>query len=84
MDILFLLIPISFVFIGLAIALFFWASKNGQFDDLEGPAHSILFDDDKAMQSSTSIGDTSKEEQEQGSEALSHSDHQKTERGDLP
>jgi nitrogen fixation-related uncharacterized protein len=25
--------------------VFFWAVKNDQFEDLEGPAHSILFDD---------------------------------------
>ena len=24
-----------------------WAVRNDQFDDLEGPAHSILFDDDE-------------------------------------
>jgi len=29
--------------------VFNWAVKSGQFDDLEGPAHSILFDDDKDM-----------------------------------
>jgi cbb3-type cytochrome oxidase maturation protein len=26
---------------------FFWAVKSDQFDDLEGPAHRILMDDDK-------------------------------------
>ncbi|MGN6962643.1 cbb3-type cytochrome oxidase assembly protein CcoS, partial [Neisseria sp. P0016.S002] len=25
---------------------FWWSGKNGQFDDLEGPAHRILMDDD--------------------------------------
>ena len=47
MDIIFLLIPVSFVLIAGAIYLFFWAVKDGQFDDLDGSAHSILFDDDK-------------------------------------
>lgn len=47
MDILFLLIPLSFVLISIAIYLFFWAVKDGQFDDLDGSAHSILFEDDK-------------------------------------
>jgi len=28
------------------IAVFFWAVKSGQFDDLEGPAHRILHDED--------------------------------------
>jgi nitrogen fixation-related uncharacterized protein len=27
------------------VYIFFWAVDSGQYDDLEGPAHSILFDD---------------------------------------
>ncbi|HET8790166.1 MAG TPA: cbb3-type cytochrome oxidase assembly protein CcoS [Modicisalibacter sp.] len=46
MSILYLLIPLSLLLLGLAVAVFFWAVKSGQFDDLEGPAHRILFDDD--------------------------------------
>lgn len=46
MSILYLLIPLSLVLLALAIWAFFWAVKSGQFDDLEGPAHRILFDDD--------------------------------------
>lgn len=48
MNILFLLIPLSIVLLSLAIWAFFWAVKNDQFEDLEGPAYSILFDDDKS------------------------------------
>jgi cbb3-type cytochrome oxidase maturation protein len=46
MDILYLLIPLS---VGLAFvigAIFWWSVKSGQFDDLEGPAHRILQDED--------------------------------------
>jgi len=46
MDILFLLIPISLVIMGVAIWVFLWAIRSGQFEDLEGPAHRILMDDD--------------------------------------
>lgn len=46
MDILFLLIPISLVVMGIAIGVFLWAIKSGQYEDLEGPAHRILMDDD--------------------------------------
>ena len=46
MDILFLLIPISVIFVGLIAAVFVWAVKAGQFEDMEGPAHRILMDDD--------------------------------------
>ena len=46
MEILYLLIPLGLVLLGIAIWGFMWAVKSGQFDDLEGPAHRILMDDD--------------------------------------
>ena len=47
MDILFLLIPLSLVLVlGIAVA-FLWAVRSGQFEDMEGPAHRILMDDDR-------------------------------------
>lgn len=45
MNALFLLIPLSLVLVGLAVALFFWAVHAGQFDDLDSPAYRILLDD---------------------------------------
>jgi len=47
MDILYLLIPLSLVLALLIGAVFWWAVDNGQFEDLEGPAHRILQDDDR-------------------------------------
>ena len=46
MEIIYLLIPLSLLLVGLIIWVFFWAVRSGQFDDLEGPAHRILMDDD--------------------------------------
>jgi len=46
MSALYLLIPVAVVLVGLAIWMFFWAVDSGQYDDLDGPAHSILFDDE--------------------------------------
>ena len=46
MESLYILIPISIILAFLIGYAFWWASKNGQFDDLEGPAHRILMDDD--------------------------------------
>ncbi|MGB0965128.1 MAG: cbb3-type cytochrome oxidase assembly protein CcoS [Litorivicinus sp.] len=46
MDIILALIPISFILLITATAIFLWAMKSGQYDDLEGPAHRILHDDD--------------------------------------
>ena len=44
MESLLILIPLALILIAVAIKIFFWAVDDGQFDDLEGPAHSILFD----------------------------------------
>lgn len=46
MGILYLLIPLTVVIMIIAIWGFIWAIKNGQFDDLDGPAYRILMDDD--------------------------------------
>ena len=46
MEILYLLIPLGLLVFGVAIWGFLWAVKTGQFDDMEGPAHRILMDDD--------------------------------------
>ena len=48
MDILLLLIPLSVVLVLLIGAGFWWSVASGQFDDLDGPAHRILADDDSA------------------------------------
>lgn len=46
MDILYLLIPLAVVIMVIAVAAFMWAVKSGQYEDMEGPAHRILMDDD--------------------------------------
>ena len=46
MSAIYILIPIAVALVGFAIWLFVWAVDNGQYDDLDGPAHSILFDDE--------------------------------------
>ncbi|MBR0673474.1 cbb3-type cytochrome oxidase assembly protein CcoS [Neoroseomonas soli] len=46
MDSLFLLVPIS-LFLGLlGLGGFLWALRTRQYDDLDGAASRILFDDD--------------------------------------
>jgi cbb3-type cytochrome oxidase maturation protein len=46
MDIILYLIPIA-LFLGLVgLGAFLWALKSGQFDDLDGAAHRILFEDE--------------------------------------
>lgn len=46
MDVIFGLIP-GMILLGLAgVLIFFWAVRDGQYEDMEGPAHRILNDDD--------------------------------------
>ena len=56
MDILYLLIPLSLVFVALIAAAFLWAVKSGQFEDMEGPAHRILMDDDEPRRGASPPG----------------------------
>lgn len=44
---LYLLIPVSLIFCALAIAIFFWAVNNGQYDDLDAEGERLLFGDDE-------------------------------------
>ena len=47
MNIIYALIPLGLILLLAAVAAFFWAVRNGQFDDLETPAWRILLDDDR-------------------------------------
>lgn len=49
MDELLYLIAIAVSLGGLGLAAFLWALKSGQFDDLDGAAHRVLFDDDQPL-----------------------------------
>ncbi len=46
MDVIYGLIP-GMIFLSLiAVGIFFWAARSGQFDDMEGEASRILMDED--------------------------------------
>jgi cbb3-type cytochrome oxidase maturation protein len=47
MDSLIVLIPISILIAAGALAAFLWSLRSGQYDDLEGAANRILFDEDR-------------------------------------
>ena len=51
MEIIYLLIPISLLLLGLIVWILLWAVRDEQYDDLEGPAHRILMDEDRVVQS---------------------------------
>ena len=46
MESLYILIPLSLLFVGLLVWVLHWSTKNGQFDDLEGPSQSLLMDEE--------------------------------------
>ena len=46
MSILVILIPVTLLLVGVALWAFFWATNDGQFDDLDRPAVDILIDDE--------------------------------------
>jgi cbb3-type cytochrome oxidase maturation protein len=46
MDSLLVLVPVALLLGLIALAAFLWALRNGQFDDPEGSAGRILFDDE--------------------------------------
>lgn len=50
MDSLYLLIPLALVLLALIVWALLWAIRSGQFDDLEGPAHRILMDEDEPQE----------------------------------
>jgi cbb3-type cytochrome oxidase maturation protein len=47
MNALIYLIPAALFLGGLGLAAFLWALKSGQFEDLDGAANRILFDEDE-------------------------------------
>ena len=49
MDALIFLIPLAVGLGLLGLLGFLWSLKSGQFDDLDGAAHRILFDDDDTL-----------------------------------
>lgn len=49
MSALFYLIPIALGMGFIGLAAFFWSLESGQYDDLEGDAQRILFDEDKPV-----------------------------------
>ena len=46
MSVLLYLIPIALILGFAGLTAFFWAMKNGQFEDLDGAAHRVLRDDE--------------------------------------
>lgn len=48
MEVVYLLIPLSVMFLAGAVWALLWAVKTDQFEDMVGPAHRIIIDDREA------------------------------------
>lgn len=59
MNAILISIPISIILVAIAVWLFFWAVRSGQYDDLDSPAYSILLDDEERRRRSPENNDSS-------------------------
>lgn len=57
---LYLLLPVALLFVGVAVALFVWAVRNRQFDDLDREGRRILQDSEGVQRNAgpASVNDT--------------------------
>jgi cbb3-type cytochrome oxidase maturation protein len=46
MEVLFILLPVAVALAAVAVGVFIWAARSGQFDDLETPGIRMLHDDE--------------------------------------
>ena len=46
MSIVFFALPVALLIAGGALWAFIWATRSGQFDDLETPSYRAIFDDE--------------------------------------
>jgi cbb3-type cytochrome oxidase maturation protein len=49
MSIMYMILPISLVMALVAVIAFRWATKKGQFDDLDTPAWRVVLDDESGQ-----------------------------------
>ena len=47
MNILLILVPVSLLLVGAALGAFFWATNDGQFEDLDSPGLAPVIEDDE-------------------------------------
>jgi cbb3-type cytochrome oxidase maturation protein len=80
MSIIYVLIPIAMLFVAIAVAVFFWAVKSEQFDDLDRQSVSILFDDD-VKKAAAKPGATSVRQDSQGNNIYPATDKNKLQAG---
>ncbi|EKE86999.1 cbb3-type cytochrome oxidase assembly protein CcoS [Idiomarina xiamenensis] len=50
MSVIYVLIPIAMIIVAIGVAIFFWAVRSNQFEDIERQGMSILLDDEDEQQ----------------------------------
>jgi len=62
MEVIYGLLPGMLLLGIIGVAVFFWAVRNGQYDDMDGAANRVLMDDDEVTPESDESGKQSKSE----------------------
>ncbi len=57
MDVIYGLLPGMLLLGVVGVAVFFWAVKSGQYDDMDGAANRILMDDEQMVSDDTAKKD---------------------------
>jgi len=57
MNLLYLILPLALAIGAGFVAAFVWATRKGQFDDMETPAMRVLFEDAEVAESGKSEGE---------------------------
>lgn len=58
MEVIYGLLPGMLLLGIVGVAVFFWAVRNGQYDDMDGAAHRVLMDDDEPVEQTAETEDS--------------------------
>lgn len=58
MEVIYGLLPGMLLLGIVGVAVFFWAVRSGQYDDMDGAAHRVLMDDDEPVEQTTETDDS--------------------------
>ncbi len=82
MEALYLLIPLSVVAVFAAAWIFLRMSDSGQFEDMDGPAWSVLHDDDRPVRAGEPAADEGRGEKRNAPDTHSDDNRNVTDNGD--
>lgn len=49
MSVIYIVLPLALLVVAVAVGAFVWATRRGQFDDLDTPSLRMLHDDDEHL-----------------------------------